>query len=269
MPFVCGLELTSILGVAQAKFMFYHRFAYSMPLRGMEEPKPFKIRDGAAFGELTAPLAKLGYEYGEMLWNPPYRRRKSKKMGRENYDFIKPQDVVVLTTRPPLSDHTHGDKKKMLRSCTHLEDQVFKACKKFFRVCARSHVELRKKICGNLERGYLQFHQHKGARLKYFRRVDVHKMKRPAKGSHTAICFFLHVKTIPEYGCGLVVSFGMGGWETLIWNRIVRTRHPEWLNRPCFVMAEFDMNGLPERPATLKFVDKIKVDILLEHKIEG
>lgn len=269
MPFLYGLELNSIPGVAQAKFMFYHRFAYSMPLRGMEEPKPFKIRDGAAFGELTAPLAKLGYEYGEMLWNPPYRPRKFKKMGRENYDFVKPHDIVVLTTRPPLSDHTHGDKKKMLRSCTHLEDQVFKACKKFFRVCARSHVELRKRICGNLERGYLQFHQHKGARLKYFRRVDVHKMKRPAKGSHTAICFFLHVKTIPEYGCGLVVSFGMGGWETLIWNRIVRTRHPEWLKCPCFVMAELDMNGLPERPATLKFVDKIKVDILLEHKIEG
>ncbi len=38
-----------------------------MPLRGMEEPKPFKIRDGAAFGELTAPLAKLGYEYGEEI----------------------------------------------------------------------------------------------------------------------------------------------------------------------------------------------------------
>lgn len=29
------------------------------------------------------------------------------------------------------------------------------------------------------------------------------------------------------------------------------------------------MNGLPERPATLKFVDQIKVDVLLEHKIEG
>lgn len=37
----------------------------------------------------------------------------------------------------------------------------------------------------------------------------------------------------------------------------------------CFVMGEFDMTGLPERPATLKFVDQIKVDILLEHKIEG
>ena len=77
------------------------------------------------------------------------------------------------------------------------------------------------------------------------------------------------MNSIPEYGCGLVVSFGMGGWETLIWNRIVRTRYPEWINRPCFVVGEFDMNGLPAGPATLKFVDQIKVDILLEHKIEG
>jgi hypothetical protein len=269
LAFVYRLELSSIPGVAQAKIMRYHRFAYSMPLRGKEEPKPFKIRDGAAFGELTAPLAKLGYEYGEMLWNPPYRRRKSRKMGRDNYEFIKPRDVVVLTTRPPLNDHTHGDKKKMLRSCTHLEDQIFRACRKFFRVCARSHVEIKKKICGESEKGHLEFHMYKGARLKYFRRVDFHKLTRPPKGSHRAICFFLHVKKIPEYGCGLVVSFGMGGWETLIWNRLVRTRHPEWLKRPCFAMGEFDMNGLPERPATLKFVDKIKVDILLEHKIEG
>ena len=123
--------------------MLYHRFAYSMPLRGKEEPQPFKIRDGAAFSEVTAPLAKLGYEYGEMLWNPPYRPRKYKKVGKENYQYIKPSDLVVLTTRPPLSDKTHGDKKKMLRSCTHLEDQVFKACRKYFKVCARPHVEIR------------------------------------------------------------------------------------------------------------------------------
>jgi hypothetical protein len=142
--------------------MLYHRFAYSMPLRGAEEAKPFKIRDGAAFSEITAPLAKLGYEYGEILWNPPFRRRKYKKVGKEHYQFIKPEDLVVLTTRPPLSDDTHGDKKKMLRSCTHLEDQIFKACKKYFRVCARSHVEIRKSICGNFDKGYLEFHQHKG-----------------------------------------------------------------------------------------------------------
>jgi hypothetical protein len=249
--------------------MLYHRFAYSMPLRGAEEAQPFKIRDGAAFSEITAPLAKLGYEYGEMLWNPPYRRRKFKKVGRDQYDFITPQDVVVLTTRPPLSDHTYGDKKRMLRSCTHLEDQIFKVCRRYFTVCARSHVQIRKSICGKFEKGYLAFHQHKGARLKYFGRVDFHKTKNVPKGSHTAICFFLRVNAIPEYGCGLVVSFGMGGWETLIWNRIVRTKHPEWLKRPCFVVGEFDMNGLPPRPATLKFVEQIKVDILLEHKIEG
>jgi hypothetical protein len=249
--------------------MLYHRFAYSMPLRGREEPQPFKIRDGAAFSEVTAPLAKLGYEYGEMLWNPPFRKRRHKKVGRDQYQFIKPSDVVVLTTRPPLSDGSYGDKKRMLRSCTHLEDQIFKAVRKYLSVCARSNVEIRKKICGRLEKGCLAFHQHKGAHLKHFRRVDFHKVKLAAKGSHTAVCFFLHVKSIPEYGCGLVVSFGMGGWETLIWNRIVRKQHPDWLKHPCFVVGEFDMNGLPSRPANLNFVDQIKVDILLDHKIKG
>ena len=61
----------------------------------------------------------------------------------------------------------------------------------------------------------------------------------------------------------------MGGWETLIWNRIVRMRYPEWVNTPSFVVSQFDMKGLPARPHTLDFVDKIKVEILLEHKITG
>jgi hypothetical protein len=34
-------------------------------------------------------------------------------------------------------------------------------------------------------------------------------------------------------------------------------------------MAQFDMKGLPANPPTLAFADKIKVDILLEHKITG
>jgi hypothetical protein len=59
----------------------------------------------------------------------------------------------------------------------------------------------------------------------------------------------------------------MGGWETLIWNRIVRTRFSDWVNRPSFVVGQFDMKGLPIRPPTLNFVDEIKVEILLDHKI--
>ena len=52
-----------------------------MPLRTGEVAKPSKIRDGAAFSELSAPLAKLGYEYGNILFNSPFDPKKDKKLG--------------------------------------------------------------------------------------------------------------------------------------------------------------------------------------------
>ena len=89
-----------------------------MPLRTGEVAKPSKIRDGAAFSELSAPLAKLGYEYGNILFNSPFDPKKDKKLGPEHFKFIKPNDLIVLTTRPPLDDRKHGDKKPV--SYTHL-----------------------------------------------------------------------------------------------------------------------------------------------------
>ena len=60
----------------------------------------------------------------------------------------------------------------------------------------------------------------------------------------------------------------MDGRETLIWNRIVRTRFPDWVNRPAFIVAEMNLTRIPETPTTLEFVDQIKVKILLEHRID-
>jgi len=66
----------------------------------------------------------------------------------------------------------------------------------------------------------------------------------------------------------MLASFGMGGRETLIWKRIIRTRFPEWVNRCAFIVAEMNLNTIPANPMTLEFVDQIKTDILLEHRID-
>ena len=59
----------------------------------------------------------------------------------------------------------------------------------------------------------------------------------------------------------------MGGWETLVWNRIVRTRFSDWLRNPVFVVAEMTIGKFPQKSATLDFVDQIKPTILLQHHI--
>jgi len=61
----------------------------------------------------------------------------------------------------------------------------------------------------------------------------------------------------------------MGGWETLIWSRIVGTRYSDWVSRPRFVVGRFDLKGLPDNPPALAFADEIKPAILLEDKIAG
>jgi hypothetical protein len=248
--------------------MQYHRFAYSLPLRSGEDPNLSKIRDGAAFNELTAPLARLGYEYGNMIFNPPCKPGTENGHDAEHFRFIQRDHLIVLTTRPPLDDAIHGDKILVQPSRTHLEKQVFAECRKFFAVSSRSHVQLTPAAGANFEKAELVFHQHKSARLKYYKRLNEFRGKSVSKEAHISLGFFLRTKSIPEYGCGLLASFGMSGRETLIWNRIVRTRFPEWVSRNAFIVAEMDLTAIPENPVTLEFVDQIKAEILLEHRID-
>jgi len=244
-----------------------HRFAYASRLRKGEQRLPFKIRDGAAFGELTAQLPELNYGYGELIFNPPFRRGKDRRLGKEYFSFIKRDDLIVLTTRPPMHDKEQGDKKGMPQSRTHLERMIFRACRKYFRVCARSHVVLTRAVAKRNKKADLSFHQHKSARLKSHCALGALRATYVPRNTHTMIAFLLRTKSIPEYGCGLLVSFGMGGWETLIWNRIVRKQFPQWLTKPVFVMAELDMSQVPAEARTLDFADSLKPTILLEHHI--
>jgi len=248
--------------------MQYHRFAYSMPVRSGDGPNLAKIRDGAAFSEVTAPLIKLGYEYGQMIYNPPFNPGTDAALDAEHYRFIKPSHLIVLTTRPPLDDATHGDKKLVQPSHTHLEKQIFAECRKYFAVSSRSHVQLTPAAGANFEKAELIFHQHKSARLKFYKRLDEFRGRCVSKKANISVGFFLRTKAIPEYGCGLLASFGMGSRETLIWNRIVRTRFPEWINRPAFIVAEMNLTPIPANPVTLEFVDQIKTKILLDHRID-
>src|SRR5581483_5380855 len=116
--------------------MIYHRFAYATPLQDGEESYPFKTRDGAAFAELSALLHKKGNEYGSLIFNAPYIDGE-KKHGKEDFEFLGKDSTVVLTTRPPLDDKDEGNRRRLPRSHTHLEDAVFEECREFLEKCSR------------------------------------------------------------------------------------------------------------------------------------
>ena len=188
-------------------------------------------------------------------------------MGKEQFQSIKPEDLIVLTTRPPLDDSRHSDKKRVRQSRTHLEGQIFAECRKYLAVCARTHVQLAKSVGANFKKADLVFRSYNGARLKYYKPLDEFRPRDVPKRSNIAIGFFLRTKIVHEYGCGLLASFGIGGRATLIWNRIVRTRFPDWVNRCAFIVAEMHLAGIPKIPVTLEFMEQVKVKILLEHTI--
>jgi len=75
------------------------------------------------------------------------------------------------------------------------------------------------------------------------------------KHPYTA-AYFLRVNSVPGLNCDLIASFGMDGYCTLIWNRIIRTRYPDWLASPRFVMASLTFKKpIPPKPITPDFAD--------------
>lgn len=102
----------------------YHYFAYSIQMNVSEETKPSKVRDGASFGEMTATLGRLGYEYWQIIFNIPSSSGSEARAEKDQFSFVKPDDLIVLTTRPPLDDRRHKERKHMDGSSTHLEQQI-------------------------------------------------------------------------------------------------------------------------------------------------
>ncbi|MCB1088767.1 MAG: hypothetical protein KDM63_17155 [Verrucomicrobiae bacterium] len=257
----------------------FFRFGYPCPVRPPKDPGPYQIRDGAAFIELTEPLRDRGWNYDTIICNYPYREGNGDIiMGPEYFRFLRPDDCLVQTTRPPLNDDQTKNRKKIPRSRSHLENAIFSEMAKFFEFVCREQVRLALAL---VERAAASagvpvdefpsryhFHQHHDARITKVGFLDDSRKAGSRKAEdYRALGFFIHLPAIENYGCRWIGSFGMGGFETLVWNRLIRINHAEWLERPCFVMAEMNLNGLPELPVTLHFAEEIPVKILIEESL--
>jgi hypothetical protein len=253
----------------------FYRFAYAAPIKDGEDPKPFKTRDGAAFDELTFGLHELKYKYQGLIYNYPFDPNIGAPLGKDHFTFLEPnRDILVLTTRPPLDDERHGDKKTVKRSHTDLEDAVVESLRRFFTVCARSHVQLTADTAKFLKapacaKADMKFHQHKDARMFEYMALGEFRGIRVPEDEYRTMAFLVHLGAIERYGCELLAAFGMGGIETLIWNRFIRNNLSKysWLKKPVFVVAELNLINTPLRPITLDFVDRIGVEILLEQPL--
>jgi len=257
----------------------YFRITYSNT--GPEdEPKLFQGRDGLAFNELTAPLPALGYEFGTTIhFYPDDERRLA------DFPAFRAEDLLILTTRPPLTDRESAiPPRKIIRNSRNdLEKLIFKQLFGWFCYCTRKHVKLTAHALKHLPPDAakwesLEFFEHSGGSHPY---GEAHILKHVTTAQRpkvqSTVAFLVRVNGLsgvydtPAIPCGLLASFGMDGYSTLIWNHLVRLRYPQWLVTPSFVMAELIFKKpIPRRPITIDFASDpayIEVRILAEARL--
>lgn len=247
----------------------FFRFSYHL---SRKEDRPLllhRLRDGDASMELAAILYSLDYEYGGLVLNFP--ADAASEPLHVDTSFLTSNDLLVLSTRPPLDDESGGAKKYVTPSHTSLEKKVFKVMRGYLSICTRDHVRLTSFLAGRLpdelaNRGDLEFHQNVGASYKGLKKYEDLRWQKPDDLSRTA-AYLVYTSPLWDNGPRLLCVFGMGGTEGLIWAYLLRTKY--WrelkieLDAPRFVMAEMITEKLPLRPTTLAFADNWDVDILL------
>ncbi len=233
-------------------------------------PQLHELRDGHAFAELAGVPCMPGRSYGGLL--PNY----SAPQGEVGMPTLGPSDVLVLTTRPPLSDNDEMDSRPIKRSGTRLETAVLNRVGQIFRVCNRANVRLSESVAAQLPPAYrnrAEMVVNVNGPVRYTRYRMPHTKSRaegrwhvePENSLRTPA--FLLFTRIPD-GPMLLNAFAMDGPRTLIWCYLVRTRFPQFLDSARFVMAEMRPESpVPDTPLSLSFADRWPVDILLNHPL--
>lgn len=251
-----------------------------IPIERIDFPRIHEIRDGDAFAELSAAISEskvlsTKYKYFGLILNYPDALHSP-----ELHDFNS-EDILVLTTRPPLDDDLESDKKAINRSGTGLEISVLdETLRSQFDCCSRARVMINEKFAGFMthpDRSEVEFHvfqdtEHGGHKSRYKRFRDVHAQKGTEEhkwhdpGGQNLTAAYMTLTRIKD-GPMLLNAFGMGGQTTLIWCYLLRTKFAHLLRSPRFVIAEIETESRPLRPATLSFALESKVTLLLNHPL--
>lgn len=241
----------------------WFRFTYLVPGREDRELRPFQTRDDAAALALHDALFAGGYRFGGYIYNYPAKPQPPIKV---DDSFLRPQDLLVLTTRPPLHDWDDGDRNRVHRSHTTLEEKVFTCIKRHLTHCSRSKVtvsDTHARAWSEVARMVnVQFRLKRGAKIDAVMTYGSDTWQRDLASTPTTVAYLIFEAHAWEGGPGLLVSFGMSGTDTLAWNFILATQYPELIASVPFVMAEITAEERPARPQTLEFLRHWQIRLL-------
>ena len=281
-----------------------------------EQKRPFKDRDGIAFNEIIAELTDSDYAYeGTIILYPNDKRPLD--MGYPEFDSsdllaltCRPplndeeieEDQVAKDGKDDKDCTTKSSARKFIpRNNGPLEEEIFELCRKYFEHCSRKIIRLTEKAQALLSKDidkklwrHLEFFENlqtegklaPGERManpRQFATIKAHHLSLtnscPPISNRASTVGYLIRDRLPRIDCDVLVSFGMDGYCTLVWNRFVRKQRSDWIKKYGFVMAEFFLENLqteiverfrypydtPNTPITIASTDEIvHVKILAE-----
>ncbi len=251
-----------------------HAFCYYNYRRRGRTLKPAHLRDGHALFELMDVMIRRGFEHGELFLNTPPTVEELDEhdwngpVAEVDESFLHPDDVLLILTRPPFSDLYHHDKVHSQPGFTSLERKMFEEARTYIAESSRSHLRLQPEVAKHLKEEYqtradITFRQVKDPYYRECFDIDGHSRKRFRKQDRRTAAFLLYLDHAPSIGSGLVLAFGMGSTETLVWARRLRTDFSHLFDKPGFTMVEMVEQQVPERPTRLSFAPDWKIDVAL------
>lgn len=185
---------------------------------------PHKLRDGAALTEVAALLVQNGYRYRDTWINFPDRA----SAGARPSDL--PSDgLIALVTRTPVKDEA---KKLLNRSHNRLENAIIDVAESCFEICSRDYVELQEPVARHIElpeyrnRSEIVFYQnHDWAWYKRLRGMRKDILLNGDPDQRRTAAYLIYAPRVQGHDLALLVAFGMGGNDTLLWSRLLRERH--------------------------------------------
>lgn len=238
-------------------------FLYHSGVAKGRDNQPFRMRDLEAAMTLAFALQRHGFGHPTMIYNYPDAGPGPypSDLGRFAQD-----DLIVITTRPPLDDAEVGNRRVVDRSYTALEYALFDALRGTFCTCARPEIVLAPAIASmddafKSRRSFL-FHQNGGAMLGAYGDPDTQEYTYPKGDERVTAAFLVYVPHAWPGGPGLLVAFGLGGTETLVWAHQLATTYRDLLCTTTFAMAELSAAPIVCRPEDSTFADAWDVRLI-------
>ncbi len=232
--------------------------------------RQFERRDAAASFEILRPLVERGYGLGEALLNYPPDERDPKELLSVDVSGVAPEDLILVTTRPPKEDARQGVRKRVPQGYTNLEQYIFQTLDVYLEDCGRDIVSLSSACAAELEEKWesfatMEFKQRDPGALVRHRAYHARRWHQ-SKNRNDTLVFLIHTKHLWKGGPGLMVAFGMTGDTTLAWAYQLGHRRAQLLEEPRFLMARMTCDGAPQRHTSSRWAEDLPVEIILDLK---